>query len=210
MEFEDETDADLLVYMTTDDPRASEAWSVFYQRHAPEVYRRLRHRFGDQLGDHGVMDLHSETFQRAFKKAVKFEPKSTDPGIQARQVIAWLCRIANRLFLNMLREQAKLPTKPLPDDLPEPKAGEAAPDRWVLVAREVIDNVLNDLERTVLLETANWMDTATGKSNMPRGVAKAFADRLGTTVANIRQIRRRTLVKFEMLVSTRIEQRSAP
>jgi len=209
MEFDDETDADLLVYMQTDDPQAKAAWGAFYRRHCEQVYRRLRHRFREQLDDAGVRDLHTLTFQQAFAKADTFKAKSPDRPTQEREVVAWLCTIANNLFLNLRREQAKLPTVPFPDDLPEPDESEAVPSRRVLAAREVLENGLTDMERTVLLETADWIDLVTGKSNMPKGVAKALADQLGTTVANIRQIRKRALAKFEKLVSPMIEQRSA-
>lgn len=210
MEFDDESDADLLVYMQMDDPQAKAAWGAFYERHAPEVYRRLRHRFRAQLGDAGVEDLHTLTFQRAFERANKFEPRSADRLVQAGQVIEWLCKIARNLFLNSQREQLKMPTVPFSEDTPAQVSEEAVADDLLEAAREVLDNDLSDLERTVLLDTATWMDTSTGKSNMPRGAAMALADRLGTKAVNMTQIRKRALAKFEKLVSKRVEQRSAP
>lgn len=211
MEFDNESDADLLVYMQVQDSKAMAAWGVFYRRHAPEVYRRLRHRFRGQLGDDGVEDLHTLTFQRAFDRAHKFKARSDDREVQAKQVIEWLCKIARNLFLNLLREQDKMPTVPFPEDLSEPQVREGpVSDDLLEAAREVLDNDLSDLERTVLLDTATWMDTATGKSNMPKGAAKALADRLGTKAVNMTQIRKRALAKFEKLVSKRVEQRSAP
>lgn len=211
MDFDNESDADLLVYMQVQDSKAMAAWGVFYKRHAPEVYRRLRHSFQRQLGDDGVEELHTLTFQKAFERAHRFEARSDDRKAQARQVIKWLCKIAKNLFLNSLRQQLKMPTVPFTEDPPAARfSEEAVSDDLIEAAREVLDNDLSDLERTVLLETATWMDTATGESNMPRGAAKALADRLGTKAVNMTQIRKRALAKFEKLFSKRIEQRSAP
>ncbi len=211
MEFDNESDADLLVYMQVQDSKAMAAWGVFYKRHAPEVYRRLRHSFRKQLGDDGVVELHTLTFQKAFERAHRFEARSDDRKAQARQVIKWLCKIARNLFLNSLRQQLKMPTVPFSEDPPAAQVSEeAVSDDLIEAAREVLDNDLSDLERTVLLETATWMDTATGESNMPRGAAKALADQLGTKAVNMTQIRKRALAKFEKLVSKKVEQRSAP
>lgn len=211
MEFDNESDADLLVYMQVQDSKAMAAWGVFYKRHGPEVYRRLRHSFRQQLGDDGVEDLHILTFQKALERAHRFEAKSDDRKAQARQVIKWLCKIARNLFLNSLRQQFKMPPVPFSEDLPASQVSEeAVSDDRIAAAREVLDNDLSDLERTVLLVTATWMDSATGESNMPRGAAKALADQLGTKAVNMTQIRKRALAKFGKLVSKRVEQRSAP
>lgn len=212
MDYENESDADLLLWMSVrDDPKSRTACEAFYRRHALEVFQRTRRAYRQRLGgDQGVEDLVAVTFQQACQRAHTFEPKSEDPKIQGRQVVAWLCRIAKNLFLNMLREQAKLPTVPIPEDLPEPSysGSEHSSDR-LAVAKAVLEHDLDERERTVLLETAEWMDDQSGQSRMPKGVAKNLAARLQTTVDNVRQIRLRALKKFEAKLVQRLQARTA-
>lgn len=212
MDHENESDADLLLWMSvTDDPQSRAACEVFYRRHALDILRYIR-RYRQRLGgEQGVEDLVAVAFQKACDRAGTFEAQSKDPKIQRRQVVAWLCRIAKNLFLNMLREQAKLPTMPIPEDLPEPSysGSEHSSDRLAL-AKAVLEHDLDDRERTVLLETAEWMDDQSGQSRMPKGVAKNLAARLQTTVDNVRQIRLRALKKFEAKLVQRLQARTAP
>lgn len=212
MDFDDESDADLLVCMATKDDAAGSraAWDAFYLRHVEEVFRRIRKACGRQLGgDQGVEDLVAVTFQRAWSRAHQFEPRSNDREVQRREVVAWLCRIAKNLFLNMLREQSKLTVQPMPEELPEPAAATTrlSPEESAAVAAALAE--LSDRDRTVLLRSLDWWDFETRRSRMPKGVAKALADELGTTTTNICQIRLRTFRRVESMLKERLQARSA-
>jgi RNA polymerase sigma factor (sigma-70 family) len=215
MEIEKESDADLLVLMSIrEDKQSADAAHVFYRRHVEALFSRIRSTFGRQLTVQVVEELVVDTFQRAWERAGRFTPQHADPAVQRLQVVAWLNRIANRIFLDEVRRRAGTPVQPFPEDFPEPADRETpAPDESLQrsrarIAREVLDG-LDELERTVLIETARWMDIDTGKSRMPKGVAKELADRLGISTMNLRQIRRRVFDKFEMRLRERLTERDA-
>lgn len=214
MDFEKESDADLLVFMATKDDAAGSraARGVFYQRNVEEVFRRLR-GLGRQLGgDQGVEDLVAVTFQQAWERAHQFEPQSADPKIQGRQVVTWLCRIAMNLFRNMLRKRSRLP---LLQPLAEDETWREKPESTVRLSPEesaAVEAALQDLsdrDRTVLLQTLQWWDVEASRSRMPKGVAQALAKELGITTSNICQIRLRTFRKVESILKERLRVRTA-
>lgn len=205
MAFETDTDADLLAYMAMqdDDPDgARAAWGVLYDRHAKSVYKLVRHAFGRQFGgDQGAADIVGETFRKAHVKAHTFAPQSDDADQIRDEVRAWLCQIARRIALDLLRKRAKLPLLALveDEDIPAPEVDDGddmVESEQLQQAREAFAES-SEREQIVLLETMQWFNQDTGKSQMPKGVAKALAERLDTTPANIRQIRRRALERFE-------------
>jgi RNA polymerase sigma factor (sigma-70 family) len=216
MAFETDTDADLLGYMAMeeDDPGgARAAWGAFFVRHRESVFRHVRRAYGSQLGgDAGAADVCAETFRRAFDKASTFSPRAEDPEVVRRQVVAWLCKIAKSIFRDLLRKRAKLPVLALVEDVPsdDDPDGEVPTDdesEQLARAKEAWAE-LDDRERTVLVETMEWFNNQTGASQMPKGVAKELADRLGTTTANLRQIRRRALAKFEARLGVVLQARA--
>ena len=212
MAFETDSDADLLGYMAMqeDDPDgALAAWGEFFVRHRTALFRIVRESYGHQLGgDSGAGDLVAEVFRRAYARAGSFTPRSDDPDTIRRSVLAWLCRIAKRLFLDLLREDEKLPMLALVEDEDEDEAetiaveaeeSEEPKDRENerLPALRAVLEEMSERDRVVLIETMQWYDHETGKSQMPKGVASELAARLGTTTANLRKIRQRALATLQ-------------
>src|SRR6185312_4444759 len=80
-----ETDEDLLVYMTMreDDPLvANEAWAEFYQRHVNYVYEICRGVCRGILAGSGPEDLAQLTFIRACERANTFKSAAiNDPDM---------------------------------------------------------------------------------------------------------------------------------
>src|SRR5438876_234482 len=72
-----ETDEDLLVYMTmrADEPLfANEAWAEFFRRHIDYMYEKCRDVCRGILAGSGPDDLAQLTFIRAYEKANTFKP----------------------------------------------------------------------------------------------------------------------------------------
>ena len=107
-------DADLLAYMAMagDDPAgARAAWEAFYRRHADYLYAVCLRAYGPLLGgDAGAADLVADTFQRAYQRAVTFDPVGIDDPERLRlRTRAWLSRIAQRLAQTALRSRGRMP-----------------------------------------------------------------------------------------------------
>jgi RNA polymerase sigma factor (sigma-70 family) len=210
MEFENESDEELLCWMTVrEDPKSREAWRVFYLRHVEEVLARVRRAHRD-VDAAGVQDLVEETFLRAWDRAGTFKQQAVDPAERRRKVVAWLCRIAKRIFLDAVCSRAGVRVDPFPEDFPEP--ADRDPDEpqhgpKARLAAELL-NELEDMERTVLIETGRWTNVETGRCRLPPKVADELAARFGTSKMNLRQVRHRLREEFKSRLSERIQKRS--
>ena len=202
--FAAETDADLMVFMSMsdEDPTAARhAWAEFYGRHVDYLYAVCQRAYGDMLrGDTGVGDLVTETFQRAFRHAHLFRPEETDePQRLRRRSRAWLGRIAQRLFQDVLRDRRRLETvqlepsvwEQIPACTPVPSADRALVER----VGEALAQ-LTEKEQIVIRTTFQWYRPGQTHQRLPSPVVHELAETLCTTPENLRQIRRRALLRI--------------
>lgn len=209
--FADETDEDLLAYMSmqADDPSgAEEAWEEFFYRHRAYVLGVCR-RFRNVLGDDGAEDLAQETLIRVYRKAHTFKPLDNgNPDHKGAHVRAWLGRIANRLCLSALRRTpavdpiddrlAGTPELPLVDEGSSPTSPLLAQQRTLI--REAL-RTLTERERDILLASFAWYEPGVGCHRMPSDELAALTERFQTTPVNIRQIRARALAKVRQYIN---------
>jgi RNA polymerase sigma factor (sigma-70 family) len=202
-EFEpqNETDEDLVVFMSwkSDNPGAAQAaFAEFHTRHVRYLYAVCLEAYADDIGHGGVEDLVQETFWRAFEKADTFTPMSGEEDAARRRIRAWLGRIAYRLVLTAARRQkrcVRLVTS-------EEERVDRCPDRTVPrgeltldeeLVRRGMNELLNERERQVLESFASYYDVECKHQYPPDGLVAELCERLGTTEENVRQIRSRAL-----------------
>lgn len=211
--FTDETDEDLLVYMSmqADDPSNAEAaWEEFFYRHRAYVLGVCM-RFRNVLGDDGAEDLAQETLIRVYRKAHTFKPlENGSPDRKRARVRAWLGRIANRVCLTALRRtQAVDPIDDGPSDTSEPSLvddEDSPPSPLVAQRRTLMREALRTLterERDILLASFAWYEPGVGCHRMPSDELVALTERFQTTPVNIRQIRARALDKVRQYINDR-------
>jgi RNA polymerase sigma factor (sigma-70 family) len=201
----DESDADLMVYMTMagEAPEtARAAWEVFYRRHAEYLYAVSMRAYWELLGgEAGVCDLVADTFKRAYENAERFDADGVvDPERLRLRVRAWLGRIAQRLVQDRLRQHYRAPTRFLaPDEwqqMAEPAARACADSVQLERVRRAILS-LSKREQMVVRVTLQWYQPDKAHQRLPNEVAAELAATLGTTPENIRQIRKRAMGKIE-------------
>lgn len=199
MAFDADPDYDLLAFMSmaAEDPEGAKgAFGAFWSRHQPFLIQEGA-RYASRLGGlDGVGDLVYDTLLRAWKKAGTFKPggPGQSPEKQSVHVRRWLVRIMSRLFLDANRAS---PSQSQPISLgdwdPEsPSEVEpTTPTEEMLLMREII-NELPEREQTILWKTIECFDHSTGKPAISSEELRSLANSLGTTIENIRQIRKRT------------------
>ncbi|HWZ63655.1 MAG TPA: sigma-70 family RNA polymerase sigma factor [Steroidobacteraceae bacterium] len=205
---QEETDGALLYYMSCREGDAERTVSdaaarEFHRRYAAALVARCR-RICQALGasGHDAADLASCTLAKAVEKAGTFvdQPGATGRG---RRTLSWLQQIARNLLVDCLRN----PNRPGPitgaqDEIPiedysDPEFASLLCDgkslardrRTIQLVKEALPT-LDERTRTVLVYTVLQRQRSPGRSYMYRGSAEALAQRLGTTVANVRRIRR--------------------
>ncbi len=204
----EETDADLLVYMSmaeTDGPAARAAWEAFYLRHVGYLYAVCFRTFGALVGPDGVADLVSETFRRAFRRAETFDPAGLENADRLRRRCrAWLGRIAQRLGQSMLRDNGRLGPVHLDpghwQNLSRPRAAPPGDPEQIRRVRETLGR-LSRREQIVLRATMQWYRPDQDHQRMPGEEVAALARTLETTPENLRQIRRRGLARLRDLLT---------
>jgi RNA polymerase sigma factor (sigma-70 family) len=188
--------------MSGEDPSAArDAWAEFYGRHVDFLYAVCSHAYGRILGgEAGVGDLVTETFHRAFRNAHRFDAAGIeDPAQLSRRSRAWLGRIAQRLFQDVLRSRRRVRTVHL-----DPEIWQQIPERPAPAPRdeELIDRVsgaidsLSEREQIVIRTTLQWYRAGAAHQRLPHDVVADLAATLETTPENLRQIRRRALAKI--------------
>jgi RNA polymerase sigma factor (sigma-70 family) len=188
--------------MGGEDPAAARAaWAEFYGRHVDYLYAVCTRAYGQLLGgDAGVEDLVIETFHRAYRNARLFDADGIeDPERLRRRARAWLGRIAQRLFQDLLRSRRRIEMVHL-----GPEAWQQMPDKRRPVPRndELIDKVtealsrLSEKEQTVIRTTFQWYRPGADHQRLPHDVVTDLAETLQTTPENLRQIRKRALEKI--------------
>lgn len=201
----DETDEDLLIFMSWKSEHPEEAKAALAELHA----RHVRYLFAvclrahaDEIGEDGVEDLVQATFWRAFEKADTFTPMNGDEDAARRRVRAWLGQIAFRLVLTAARRQkrrVRLVTgeSALVDDCPDTTAPRRELTSQEELVRRGMNEALNDRERQVLESFASYYDAESEHQYPPDGVVAELCERLQTTEENVRQIRSRALRKLK-------------
>jgi RNA polymerase sigma factor (sigma-70 family) len=201
-----ESDADLLLYMSMaadDSAAATAAWEEFYRRHVDYLYAVSLRAFGPLLGgEPGVADLVADTLKRAYERAGTFN----DGGIAdheklRRRTRAWLGRIAQRLAMTALRDQARLPVRSIEPEQwqqiaeePEDTGNHTNEDQRAALKQALSD--LSEKEQLVLRVTFQWYRMNSEHQRLPEHVCAELAASLQTTPENLRQIRRRALQKL--------------
>ena len=206
--FANETDVDLMGYMSmnAEDPStARDAWAEFYKRHVDYLYG-VCHRAYEHIlsGETGVGDIVAETFHRAFRRAELFDGNGiADPDRLRRRTRAWLGRIAQRLVLDTLRGSQRLPTCQFETEtwqnIPDRPRQPVRDDKLIRQVRNALDQ-LSEKEQTVIRVTFEWHQPGKIHQRLPNEVVTDLAETLQTTPENLRQIRRRALVKIRKLL----------
>lgn len=213
----DETDANLLVYMSwkdDDGPNAKEAWKELYGRHVVYLYACCAKTAVAKLGPEAIEDLVVDTFQRAYERAHTFQADGLtgkDRAEISKIVRAWLGKIAHRLACDKLRNREEvtrpevhlsqehwqdIPGRELAEDRSEPQV--------VAIVREAMQTVLNEQEREALREWFQWYDPEREHQRLPNDVAQDIANHLNTTPERMRKIRHIALKKVEVEVINRL------
>lgn len=208
--YANDSDADLMVYMSmkADDPSAArEAWGELYARHSGYLYAVCQRAYGDLLGgDTAVGDLVADTFRRAFERSHQFvPPEGVDSEALRRVVRAWLGRIAQRLFQDLLRSRRRLDVvhvdaeawEAVPAPEPQPTPSAARVERVCQAFGH-----LSEREQLVLRATLQWYQPGRLQQRLPSDVVEDLAATLQTTPENLRQIRRRSLEKIRALLAS--------
>lgn len=203
---EQETDADLLVYMTMrkdDAGLARRAWNEFHGRHVEYLYKVCRRYHAVIGGDAGVRDLVQDTFVRVYEKADLFNPEGAKDSDAIRiRVRAWMGQIAANLLRSALRSDRKLPAIKLEQqdwqDVSEgtPDGDGVAADVSKLTLYQWALNGLSTKEREVLRLTGLYWQPGRKNQKLPNGKAEEAAKSLGTTPEGMRQIRKRALAQI--------------
>jgi RNA polymerase sigma factor (sigma-70 family) len=210
LDLSQESDEDLLVYMTMrdDDPSAAnQAWEVFYLRHADYLYERCCRLAHGILADSGPADLVQETFIRAYEKAAKFNAGGvTDPGRLRLRVRAWLGKIAQNIFRDMLRGRKRESELSVDgqdlESLPEQQPSPAPLTSNSKLLDEAIDS-LSEKKQHILRVTFQYNQPGRKHQRLPNHVAEDLARTYKTTSDNIRQLRRRALLEVDQYIKSR-------
>ncbi len=193
-----DTDEDLLVYMAMrieDLDGAREAWGKYYERHIEFIYGVLKGRLARDLTDDSIKDLAQETMRRAYSRAETYSPALGDMNGAKRPETAsrpWLMAIARNLVQDALAQtefsnsEERLAAEPCADTAPS-----VSDEQFAEVSREMRE--LSEREQEVITLTLSVYP-----DRLSPGQARALADRLGTTTANMRQIRKRALAKLKI------------
>lgn len=205
-----ETDEDLLVFMTMrkEDPSvANEAWAEFYRRHIDYMCEKCRAVCKGILAGSGPEDLAQLTFIRAYERAITFKTGGvSDPDMLRLRVRAWLGRIAQNIYRDMLR--GRKDSKELAVDEEEleeaPEQVQAAPttSSYKRVLDEAID-ALSEKKQHVLRVTYQYNQPGKKHQRLPNHVAEELAKTLNTTSDNIRQLRRRALREISQFIKSK-------
>ncbi len=192
---------------------ARDAFAQFYQRHASWLYRKIcrTSAFGLLNSGDAITDVVQETFFRAYKGAHTFEPhRVSDPHRQEGLVRGWLGGIANRVIADMLRRNS-----PAVVEMDQLERGwsrrpnlnpQSDPDSPIVKALQDELNNLSPLQRDILATAELYYQPETTYQRLPNGVAKQLAEKHGTTLDNIRQVRRRTMANLRRKLQPLLEE----
>lgn len=211
----DETDADLLQYISwrAEHPsEAEEAFVIFHGRHAGFLFGYCKRQLRGTLPTYySVEDLVGDTFTRILERASTFDAggeKNRD--CLCHLVRAWMLRIARNILADVHRGHPTLETTMDPELLEDLAADEPPVDspRTRLAQRAFVE-VLDDRQREVILATLHWWKAGDEHQRLPNDVAADLARRFSTTTDNLRKIRASALRKIRAYIVQAETDRSA-
>ncbi len=195
------------------DAIARNAFGEFYQRHVTWLYRRLCRpcAFGRLNSMDAVKDVVQDTLYSDYKGAPTFDPKRlTDPRRLEGLVRGWLGGIANRVIADMLRhsepdvmEPARLESRRAVWPNANPESASESP--VVKALQEELEK-LSPLQKDILATAELYYKPDTTYQRLPNGVAIELAEKHGTSLDNIRQVRRRTLANLREKIQPLLEE----
>lgn len=222
MDFDGYSDASLLALMAIQEEEedaeiAKEALGELFERHSQFLTPVVTRVFGSMLGGaKAAEDMVVEVFWRVYEhcgragakdkhygrtgakdKADDFESKfhGADLDRSRKSVRAWLSRVAENMFRDLLRQSERAEEFQLdgevislleaPDDAPQ-----LSPERVELVGKAL--EALTEVERDALVACLPWYDPATGEFDMGKD-ARIVAESLGKTVGSVKKARRRAV-----------------
>lgn len=199
--FDGEGDGALLRRMCARDhdaPGARGAWAEFYTRHYKYLYGVCRRAYCNPIGEDRVSDLVQDTFVRVFQRACSFRDQhGLELEGQRRLARAWLGTISEHVFADYFRNQPQVDLVDA-ESFSESGGGNVEPESEP--PPSLLDaalETLTDREQQVLRTTALWYKPGERHQRLPNSVMEELATALGTTSANVRQIRVRAIAKVK-------------
>ena len=225
MNFDNDTDADLLGYMAEQADEAGfakEAFGEFYARHRAYLFGVTYRIFGAKLGgEEGAADLVQQAFHNAYRWVGRHAGDTEAfAGFRAenrektkRRVRSWLGTIAENLFKDILRSKQRNGVVELTDELlavlPTGTLEEAVdlacfpPGAREALAQELV--ALKPEDRDIISMCLPWYDTKTSRFAFSPGEAENLAASLGIEVDTLRQRRHRAMKRLKQAVLARLE-----
>jgi len=221
-ELEAESDDGLVVYMALKDQDldlAQRACEQLHHRHAHFLlawcYRERYQTFGDS-----AEDFVNETFLRAYRQAQHFVCTDLSQGRQ--QILAWLFRILRNVFLDSMRSENRSPLVRIesgPDDKPSDNFAENVIAAEEGQAAKAPDNIhhnavsaqrrnlvlqfratLKPLEQEILDLTAQFWNSAQGRTEIDDDLRDGICNRLGIKKCSLRVYRKRLLDRLKAFI----------
>ena len=218
---QEETDEDLFLYMACKDnpedkPLAEMAVAELHRRYLKRLYARcFKMVFSQPDPETLAADLASAALARAYEKAETYR-SHPDGSASSSRTFSWLCKIALNIFRDFLRNPKRpgsLAFNVIELDvnaemyLPEEFAALYCDDKEQLSTQadyQLVAEVFDTLDartQRVLVETLIQRDKSPGRTYMLRGSAELLANRLGTTPANLRRIRKNGIRKINEYIN---------
>lgn len=210
---EDESDADLLIFMSmrdSDATTAKEAWNVFYKRHSEYLYRLCRRVLYGFLHTRyqypEIKDMAREsvkdTMIRVFERAETFHPNgSGDVDSMRLQVRGWLGSVARNVVVDWLRSghyesgvDGLVEIEDTEDDIVD--NNESSSNALYNCIQKILDS-LPDKQRMVVYAYLQHYDPRKDSGRLPNEESKWLAQSLGLTPASLRQIKGRAYRQLE-------------
>jgi len=100
-------DGELLKLIANRGEQGERAFDAFYSRYIKDFYKKVCRI---SLDENVIQELVSETMEQVYYKAHTFKAEEgIDSDAERRRTLAWLGKIAHRIFLQKLRDQEKDP-----------------------------------------------------------------------------------------------------
>lgn len=199
-----ETDEDLLIYMSMkedDSVTAKTAFNEFHHRHAKYLYNILIKQYPGLLRSEEINDLLQDTFLRVYEKAGMFKStRAKNVKESEAHVRAWIGRIALNIHRDRYRRNKKTNEEHLDDieweNIPNRPESINIKTEELQVIEKALDH-LSEREKAIILVSFQYYDSEEGDSQISKEELNALCDRFQTTRDNIRQIRKRALQKIK-------------
>lgn len=197
----------LAMAMKEEDRRnAEKAFTEFYNRYKSFLFTVIKKacKSWEMYGDELIETVFENTFLTVFDKAETFLKLDDIPfERQEKRMKAWLSQIAKNEMLQLLRQYRIDKDKvEFTDDLSfvermEDETEEIISDD-ILLAEKALQT-LNERDRNILVTYLMYED---GNKKLPSSEIQKLADMWGVLPDNMRQIKKRSLVKLEIFIKT--------